>query len=501
MELKLFNTLKRKKQTFKPLKGKTINLYTCGPTVYNYAHIGNLRSYIFEDILKRVLLMNKFKVKHVMNITDVGHLTDDADDGEDKLERAALKEKKDVWELSRFYFKAFQQNLVDLNILEPTKFTRATDYIKEQIKLVGVLEEKGFTYKTSDGIYFDTSKLADYGKLAGADYIKGIQEGARVDIKEKRGATDFALWKFSDVIGAGGAKAGAKKRQMEWDSPWGKGFPGWHIECSAMAMKELGQTIDIHCGGVDHIPIHHTNEIAQSESATGKEFARFWMHNEFVVISGGAGAGAKDDSKTEAETKMAKSAGNFITLNDVIERGYDALTYRYFLLQTHYRKQISFSWDALDGAKAGLEKLVARLSLVKPASKRDETLYKQVIKSFNDDLNTSKALGFIWKALGKSGDVNPEVVATVLILDDVLGLNLLNKIKNPSSGAGIGSGSGSGGAISAGEIPKYVQKILDERAKARANKDWESSDKLRDLLKKKGWDVKDGENGQVLGRV
>ncbi|MBU2104420.1 MAG: class I tRNA ligase family protein, partial [Nanoarchaeota archaeon] len=273
MNLKLYNTLARKKEIFKPIKNEEVCMYTCGPTVYWYQHIGNLKAYIFADILKRTLKFNDYKVKHVINVTDVGHLTSDSDEGEDKIERAAAKEGKTAQEIAKFYFDLFLKDLKKLNIQEPAIWCKATEHIKEQIALIKKLEEKGFVYRTSDGIYFDTSKFKNYGKLAKLD-IKGLKAGQRTNMREKKNKTDFALWKFSENPG---------KRQQEWNSPWGIGFPGWHLECSAMSMKYLGETFDIHTGGVDHIPIHHTNEIAQSESATGKRFVNYWMHENFLT--------------------------------------------------------------------------------------------------------------------------------------------------------------------------------------------------------------------------
>ncbi|MEK7623556.1 MAG: cysteine--tRNA ligase, partial [Patescibacteria group bacterium] len=331
--LTLYNTLTRRKETFEPLRDKAVGLYTCGPTVYNYAHIGNLRTYIFEDILKRALVANGYDVRHVMNITDVGHLTDDADFGEDKMEKGAKREDKSAWEIAEFYTQAFKKDVQELNILPPDIWCKATDNIAEQIAMVQTLIDKGVTYETADGIYFDTTKISDYGKLARLR-AQTLQPGKRVEMGEKRNPHDFALWKFSPT---------GEKRQMEWEAFGRKGFPGWHIECSAMSIKYLGEQFDIHCGGIDHVPIHHTNEIAQSETATGKKpWVRYWLHGEFLNI---------------AETKMAKSGENFITLQTIKDRGISPIAYRYFLLQTHYRKQLNFSWEALQAAETGLGNL------------------------------------------------------------------------------------------------------------------------------------------------
>ncbi|MCG2690006.1 cysteine--tRNA ligase, partial [Candidatus Parcubacteria bacterium] len=335
--LKLFNTLTRQKENFKPLdkKGQEVGLYTCGPTVYNFAHIGNLRSYLFEDVLKRVLLYNGFKVKHIMNITDVGHLTSDADTGEDKLEKGAKRENKSVWEIAGFYTKTFKKDLELLNIKEPSKWIKATDTIKEQIALIALLESKGYTYSIGDGVYFDTSKLKNYGVLWGNEKEVALEAGKRIEmVKGKKNPTDFALWKLSPKN---------EKRQMEWLSPWGVGFPGWHTECVVMAQKELGSPFDIHCGGIDHIQVHHTNEIAQSQGTFGNNLANFWLHGEFLDLKG---------------QKMAKSTGGFITLTTLIEKGFNPLAYRYLCLQAHYRTKLNFSFEALTSAQNGLNNLV-----------------------------------------------------------------------------------------------------------------------------------------------
>ncbi len=314
--LKLYNTRTREKEVFKPLHSTTVGLYTCGPTVYNYVHLGNLRSYLFEDILKRTLKRLKFTVQHVMNITDVGHLTDDADQGEDKMEKGAAREGKTAWEVAAFFTDACKRDMADLNILEPSIWCRATDHIPEQIALVKTLIDKGYTYETTDGIYFDTTKFPRYGDFAHLD-TQSLQAGVRVDMGEKKNPHDFALWKFSPP---------GSTRQMEWVAFGKMGFPGWHVECSAMAMKYLGEQFDIHCSGIDHIPVHHTNEIAQSEAATGvTPWVRFWLHNEFLSVG---------------KEKMSKSGENFVTLQTIKDKGHSTLAFRYFILQAHYRKQL-----------------------------------------------------------------------------------------------------------------------------------------------------------------
>ena len=332
MAIQFFDTYTRTTREFQPLQPPEVGLYTCGPTVYDYAHIGNLRTYIFEDILRRTLEFNGYRVKHVMNITDVGHLVSDADSGEDKMEKGSRRTGKSAWEIAEFYTQAFRQDLKHLNIQEPVIWCKATDHIAEQINLIRCIEEKGYTYRTSDGIYFDTSKLPSYGYLGRLD-IEGLQAGQRIDMGEKRNPTDFALWKFSPTD---------QQRQMEWESLWGKGFPGWHIECSAMSEKYLGSYFDIHCGGEDHITVHHSNEIAQTEACYGTRLANFWLHGYFLQL---------DDAK------MSKSAGEFLRVQLLIDKGYDPLAYRFFCFSASYRAKLNFNWEGLDGAAKALDRL------------------------------------------------------------------------------------------------------------------------------------------------
>ena len=460
MDLYLYNTLTRRKEKFEPLNPPYVGMYTCGPTVYNYAHIGNLRTYIFEDILKRVLIYNGYIVKHVMNITDVGHLTSDADEGEDKIEREAKKERRSAWEIAEFYTEAFKRDLKKLNIIEPDIWCKATDHIQDFIDLILILERKGYTYRTSDGIYFDTSKVPDYGKLAGQD-LESLLPGARVEYNpEKKNPTDFALWKFSPK---------AVKRQMEWDSPWGVGFPGWHIECSAMSTKYLGQPFDIHCGGIDHIPIHHTNEIAQSEAAYDKPMAKYWLHGEFLIMG---------------EKRMGKSEGNFITLSDLEEKGYHPLSYRYFCLTAHYRSPLKFTWSALEAAQRALFRLYENMKKYpKEEAKYDEKYEEEFHKAINDDLDMPKALAITWE-LVKDDKLPPEVKrATLLQFDKVLGLSLDNppEIKI--------------------EIPEEIWKLVEERELARKNKDWEKADKIREEIKNRGYIIEDTPQGPRIKKA
>ncbi|HLC89187.1 MAG TPA: cysteine--tRNA ligase [Candidatus Nanoarchaeia archaeon] len=459
--MKLYNTLTRKKEPFVPLHKGKAGLYTCGPTVYNYAHIGNLRSYIFEDVLKRTLIFNNFQVKHVMNITDVGHLTSDADEGEDKMLKGAKREKKTVWEVADFYTKAFQNDIKKLNILSPDVWCKATEHIPEQIELIKKLEQKGFTYFAGGNVYFDTSKLDDYGKLAKLDLGSKGQSRIEKD-KYKKNQHDFVLWftrsKFLD-------------QEMKWKSPWGSaGYPGWHIECSAMSMKYLGEQFDIHCGGIDHIPVHHTNEIAQSESATGKKpWVKYWLHNEFLVLNKGE--------------KMAKSGENFITLNTLELKGFSPLDYRYFCLGTHYRKPLMFSYEALEGAKSASKKLVERVLEIKASKgKEDKSRQKKYLETFtkeiNDDLNTPKALAVMWEVIKDEQLADGDKYALLSQFDQVLGLGL-SEAKSE-------------------KIPAEVKKLAEERRKARSGKEWKKADLLREKIKKLGYSIGDTETGYDL---
>ena len=459
----MYNTLGREKQEFIPILEGKVGMYCCGPTVYNFAHIGNLRSYFFEDILKRVLLYNGYEVTHVVNITDVGHLVSDDDEGEDKMEKGSKREGKSVWEIADFYADAFIKDITDLNILLPTNWCKATDYIKEQISLIECLEKKGFTYKTSDGVYFDTSKFPEYGKLALLD-VEGLEEGKRISFSdEKKNKTDFALWKFSPE---------GQKRQMEWDSPWGVGFPGWHIECSAMSMKFLGETFDIHCGGIDHIPIHHTNEIAQAEACTGKPFVKYWLHGEFLI---------------EEKGKMSKSKEEFLRLPVLIEKGYSPMDYRYFLLMTHYRKKIKFSFENLDAARNGLNNLKEKISEVRKLSAEKEIQsemteeYKnKFTDSINDDLNVSEGLALLWEVL-KNENLKPgEKIFLINDFDKVLGLKLGEVLAEKED-----------------KIPMEVYELIEKRKTAKQNKDFKLADTIRAEIKEKGYEVLDKKGGET----
>lgn len=461
-KLFLYNTLSRQKEEFKPLSKKEVGLYTCGPTVYNYAHLGNLRTYLFEDFLKRTLEYNGYHVKHVMNITDVGHLTGDMDMGEDKLELGAKREGKTASEIAEFYAASFKKDLAHLNIEAPTKWCKATDNIPEQIALIKTLEKKGFTYQTKDGIYFNTAKVKHYNKLSHLPLEK-LKEGARVEKNlEKKNPTDFALWKFSP-LGA--------KRQMEWSSPWGIGFPGWHIECSAMSLKYLTKELDIHCGGIDHINIHHTNEIAQSEAATGRPFFNYWLHGAFLNIQGGK--------------KMAKSTSNFLTLEKAIKAGVNPLAYRFAALQVHYRKPMEYSERTFPQAGEGLSSLMSQVaSLGAKKGKIAKDYQAKFLAAINDDLNFPKALAVL-ASVFKSKLEAADKLATILDFDQVLGLNLASAVKSAQKLA----------------IPRVIQTLINKREEARQTKNWLEADKLRAEILGAGYIVEDTSEGQKVKKL
>ncbi len=454
--MELYNTLSRHKEPFTPLHDKRVGMYSCGPTVYTNAHIGNLRAYIFADILRRVLEMNEYQVTTIMNITDVGHLTSDEDTGEDKIEQGAKREHLSAWDLADKYFQAFKQDCEKLNIIPPKQWVKATDHIDDQVAMIKTLEEKGFTYKIDDGIYFDTSKLAHYGRLGNIDLSKQQTSDRELVQADKKQAADFALWKFAYPKGRSFDSAqddAAQRRQMEWDSPWGKGFPGWHIECSAMSTKYLGDEFDIHTGGVDHISVHHNNEIAQSEAAMGKIPAKFWLHSEFLTID---------------NAKMAKSEENFCTLDDLEAKGFEPMDFRYLVLMAHYRSKMNFTWDGLVGAKNALAKIRA---LNKNESKKPNTEEINKAKAaLNDDLDTPQVLAilhqannyWLWKAF-----------------ENVLALDIDKPINNV-------------------EIPEKISKLAQEREMARTKQDWVLADKIRAEIESSGYRVEDTSKGSKI---
>ena len=449
MSLKFYNTLTRQKEEFIPITPGEVRMYSCGPTVYNYSHIGNLRAYIFTDILRKTLKYNDYKVKQIMNITDIGHLSSDADSGDDKMTKGLLREGKELTlknmrELAEFYTEKFKEDLNSLHIALPDGLYFASDYVQEDIDLIKKLEEKNFTYKTSDGIYFDTAKMSDYGILWGGKRIHNEEETRIAKNTEKKKPEDFALWKFNNKIG--------------FPSSWGQGFPGWHIECSAMGMKFLGEQFDIHTGGIEHIPVHHTNEIAQSECATGKKpFVKYWMHNEWVLFD---------------NQKMAKSSGNFLKMRDLLEKNINPLSYRFWLLMANYGSKMNFNWEALEGAETALKRLYGLyLRLGETIGKVDKD-YQEKFKNYvNDDLDTPKALVLLWDLI-KDENISPaDKKATILDFDKVLGLGFEN--------------------LKEEKIPEEIKKLAEEREQARKNKDFQKSDELRNEILKLGYEIKD----------
>ena len=468
--MKLYNTLSRKKEDLQPIHKEWVGLYTCGPTVYNFAHIGNLRTYIFEDILQRALEANGYAVRRVMNVTDVGHLTSDADTGEDKLDRAAQAQKKSVQEIAQHYTDTFFDDLAKLNIEKPDNIAPATEFIPQQIEIIKILFEKGFAYDTPTAVYFDVSKFSDYGKLSGqslAEKSVGARDEVVVD-KEKRNAADFVLW--FKLVGK------FEHHLLHWQSPWGEGFPGWHIECSAISRNFLGQPFDIHCGGVDHIGTHHTNEIAQSEAAFGVPLADIWMHGEFLLVDG---------------AKMAKSAGNFYTLEDLIKRGYDPVIFRYLVLGAHYRTQLNFTWEAMDAAKNGLENIYQQINQYYQDAENDQTAndeskailaryFAQWKDIINDDLNTPFALSLLHAALGDENMLPGEKMAFIKEADKILGLKLDIPMQDFQS------------------KDKNIQEKLREYEQFRANKQFTQSDALRKKIEALGYSVRDAEQSSYL---
>ena len=448
MALRLYDNYERRLREFKPLSGNEVGLYTCGPTVYDYQHIGNLRTYLFEDLLKRVLVLNAYRVRHVMNITDVGHLTSDADTGEDKMEKGSRRTGRSAWDIADEYTRAFRDDLRALNIAEPDIWCKATDHIAEQIAFIADIEQNGYTYRTSDGVYFDTSKQPGYGYLARLDK-SGLEAGKRIDIGDKKNPTDFALWKFSSAD---------EQRQMEWASPWGVGFPGWHIECSAMAQKYLGDYFDIHCGGEDHIPVHHTNEIAQTEARVGTRLANFWMHGYFLTL---------------ASAKMSKSAGDFLRLQVLIDKGYDPLAYRYLCLTAHYRSQMAFNWEAMDAAQTGLDRLRRTVFELGEPGKPDAGWHARFIEALNDDLQFPKAMALVSETL-RAPLADAAKKATLLRYDEGFGL-------------GLGTWQPKVEAV-----PADVEELARQRWAARQAKNWSESDRLREAIAARGYAVEDG---------
>lgn len=455
--IRFYNTLSRKKEEFIPI-GPTVTMYSCGPTVYNYAHIGNMRAYIFMDSVRRVLKYNGYPLKGVMNITDVGHLLSDGDDGEDKMEKASREQQKSVYEIARKYTEAFMSDLDKLNIGKPEIIAKATDHIDDMIEYVKKLVELGYGYEISDGIYFDISKFSSYGKLSGLDLNNQIA-GARVDVNsEKRHPADFALWKKA-----------SKEHIMQWPSPWGMGYPGWHIECSAMSKKYLGSRFDIHTGGVDHIPVHHENEIAQSEALEGHQTVDYWMHGEFMQVNGG---------------KMSKSLGNTYSVSDLEAKGYSPMVFRYFCLNTHYRKTLNFTFAAMDAAKTAYTRLLSAVNEHKNGKARIEAekldkYRSDFLEAVNDDVNIPLALGILWNMLKEAPSA--QIYELVMKFDAVFGLRL-DAVPQEEKVS----------------VPDEVIEIAERRFAARKNKNWAESDALRDQIAALGFTVIDKKDGYDL---
>ncbi len=461
------NTLSRTKEEFVAREPGKATIYTCGPTVYDFATIGNLRSYVFADMLKRTLIENGYKVNHTINLTDFGHLSDDADAGEDKMMIALKREGKPITlaamaTIADRFADAFKADMGALGVLPPSQYSRASEYMREEIALVKVLDEKGYAYETKDGLYFDVSRFAAYGRLGNIN-LESLKEGARVEANpEKKHPADFAVW---------------KKGELGWDSPWGKGFPGWHIECTAMAFATLGKQIDIHTGGIDHISTHHNGEIAQAEAATNRvPYVRYWMHNAFITI----------ESK-----RIGKSMGNAITLRQLIDRGYNPLVYRYWLLTGHYSSHMNFTFDALDGAKQAHYRLKRHILEELREAKGgtiSPTYYERFMAKLNDDLDTPGAIALLWEAV-KDKTLSPaDKRATLEQFNEILGLGLFSKDAEHQSPS----------FLKMELLPPDVQVLVHEREKARKEKRWEDADALRQDINMKGYVVEDSPQGMKI---
>ena len=460
MDIYFYNTLTKSKDKFEPINKEEVRMYSCGPTVYKDASIGNMRTYIMNDLIRRVLKYNGYKIKHTMNITDVGHLVSDADEGEDKMLKSAREMQKTPYEIAKYYTKLFMNDLEKLNVETPEVVCKATDHIEDMIKYVQKLLENGYAYETSTAIYFDVSKLDEYGILSGIK-LEDQKAGARVDVDtEKRNPYDFALW----------IKA-KPNHIMKWESPWGLSYPGWHIECSAMGQKYLGEQFDIHTGGIDLIPTHHENEIAQSKGACGKIPAKYWIHGEYLLINGG---------------KMSKSLNNVYLLKDIIQKGYDPLTYRLFTYSSSYRTKLNFTWEGIEASQKALEKLRAGYQkhlegnediLDEEISKYEENFHKAI----NDDLNMPLAMSVVWDVV-KNPKKSKKLAKLLDKFDTVLALSLDKKSETQE------------------EIPEEVIKLAEERLKARQEKNWAESDRLRDEILALGYSIKDSKEGYELSR-
>ena len=459
MDIYFYNTLTKKKELFKTIEPQKVKMYSCGPTVYKDATIGNMRTNLFQDTLRRVLEYNGYEVKQVMNITDVGHLVSDGDDGEDKMLKSAREEHKTPMEIAEHYTKLFFRDLERLNVEMPEVICKATDHIKEMLEMVQKIMERGYAYETSTAIYFDVSKLDEYGILSGIK-LDEQKSGARVEVDpEKKNPYDFALW----------IKA-PENHLMKWDSPWGPSYPGWHIECSAMSTKYLGEEFDIHTGGIDLIPTHHENEIAQNKGACGKIPAHYWMHGEYLLINGG---------------KMSKSLGNVYLLDDIVKRGYDPLVYRLFNFSCHYKGKLNFTWEGIEAASTALTRLRDgyQKHLTGNADVPDEIIAEienKFHQAINDDLNMPLAMSAVWEAV-KYQDKSPKMAKLLEKFDTVLGLKITEKKEE--------------------EIPQEILDLVEQRKIARQEKNWAESDRLRDLITEKGYSVKDTKDGVEVSKI
>jgi len=487
MSLRIYNTLGHRVEDFVPVNPKKVGFYGCGPTVYNYAHIGNLRAYVFQDTLSRLLLFLGYPVTHVMNITDIGHLSGDADDGEDKMVKTAKERGQSVLEIADFYTQAFFKDTERLNIRRPDVVCKATDHVSDMIELIKRIEANGHTYSAGGNLYYDITTFPKYGELASIN-LEDLKAGARIEVDEnKRNPHDFVLW-FT--------KSKFENQALVWDSPWGRGYPGWHIECSAMSMKYLGEQFDIHTGGIDHIRIHHTNEIAQSEGATGKKWVKYWLHNEFLVMNKG---------------KMSKSTGDFITLDKVIEAGYAPLDYRFLLLGGHYRSQLTFSWEAMATAKNARKNLEQRISNLLTESKthpdfstEDLTFDRAVsllrtekarcyladfVQALEEDISTPRALSVLQQAVKDKELEAAEAITLIRIFDEVLALHLIEEAEALHTGA------------ESVDNAEEIERLVTERTAAKKNKDFKRADEIRNLLKDRGIALEDTPNGTLWRKM
>ncbi len=467
-DITLRNTATGQLEKFAPINDKNVKIYSCGPTVYDRAHIGNMRSFVVVDILKRILTGTGYTVEHTINFTDFGHLSEN-DSGEDKMTKGLIREGLPITmeamrELSDRYIEVFKDDFAELNIIPPTVWARASNYIKEQIKLIKILEEKGFTYETSDGLYFSVEKFSDYGRLENIN-INNIKAGARVEInKEKHHPADFAVWKKGD---------------LGWDSSWGKGFPGWHIECSSMALETLGEEIDIHTGGEDLASVHHNAEIAQSEAVTGKTFVRYWIHNAFITID---------------NTKVSKSIGNTITMGDLLKKGFSGDDYRYWLLTAHYRSPINFSWEAMANAKQALVRLKRHMyeEYKQEAGLPDHDYLNKFNLCLKNDMDTPGALAILWEVVKNDNLTRKTKCGTLLAMDDIFDIGLSKKPDEGLKDLGI---------ISLEDLPSEIHELIQQREIARAVKNWVEADRLRDLIKQAGYEIKDSKQGVKVIKI